>query len=200
MTADLASSAIFDTATVTGERLEPVAFPPTTVGVIIRCTTDALNGDSVFAAISLEEDDHIFQRDSTPVSAAIGVPLVTKRIPVPEGKGHVDLTNRIATFLNIDLACGLAPPLGQRDVGTVVVARRDKKPLLPHHVEAIWMYCEHIFSEFEARDGVPPSHLYSRTMFVKFWGEYSVHQEFNRLSTEGAGPDDWADAPSPLEM
>jgi len=89
----------------------------------------------------------------------------------------------------------------QSHVGTVVVARKDRKPLLPQHLEGVWMYCDYILDLFGEGEG-PPRRLYSRQAFQKWWDGYWEDQKQNQsrsgLGGEG-GPDDWWAVKSPYE-
>ncbi|PYH81280.1 hypothetical protein BO82DRAFT_402545 [Aspergillus uvarum CBS 121591] len=59
------------------------------------------------------------------------------------------------TYLHIDPISGLAPPAWQAGrIGTVIVARRDRKDLSPEHYEATWMYIDYMIDFFG--NGGPP--------------------------------------------
>ncbi|KAI0903057.1 hypothetical protein F4823DRAFT_629716 [Ustulina deusta] len=67
----------------------------------------------------------------------------------------------------------------QSYVGTVLVARKDGKPLLPQHLEGVWMYCDYILDLF---------------------GEGGEQKEL-RPGTGGKNdPDDWRVVRAPYEM
>ncbi|XP_044714691.1 uncharacterized protein HRG_11726 [Hirsutella rhossiliensis] len=82
----------------------------------------------------------------------IEVPLVLDRTGT-QSVNEADLDNQIATYLNIDANSGFAPPDWQSQVGTVVVARKDRKPFYPQHLEGVWMFCDHILDLFGKETG-----------------------------------------------
>ena len=113
---------------------------------------------------------------------------------------RADLDNQIATYLNIDSESGFAPPVWQSYVGTVVVARKNRKPLLPHHLEGVWMYCDYILDLFGEGEGAP-TYLYNRQAFEEWWKVYCEEQKEIRPGTGGENdPDDWRAVRSPYEM
>jgi hypothetical protein len=135
--------------------------------------------------------DHlVFSRPVPPIPALIEIPLVLHRIGT-ESPDRADLDNQIATYLNIDANSGFAPPEWQSHVGTVVVARKDRKPLLPQHLEGVWMYCDYILDEFGEGEGAP-KRLYNRQAFQKWWKGYREEQkQFRSKSGSEEDPDDW---------
>ena len=113
---------------------------------------------------------------------------------------RADLDNRIATYLNIDANSGFAPQEWQSHVGNVVVARKDRKPLLPHHLEGVWMYCDRILELFGEGDGAP-TRLYNRQAFEKWWKLYCKEQKGFRSGAGGEeNPDSWQAVRSPYEV
>ena len=61
-----------------------------------------------------------------PLSVCLGTPFVVmKTEPVVTLESSFDAVNQHATWLNIDLASGFAPPEWQSNVGPVVVVRTD---------------------------------------------------------------------------
>ncbi|RYP68209.1 hypothetical protein DL771_006809 [Monosporascus sp. 5C6A] len=60
------------------------------------------------------------------VPGLIEVPLVFHRVGT-QSANRADVDNQIVTYLNIDDETGFAPPEWRSDVGTVIVARKDKK-------------------------------------------------------------------------
>ncbi|KAJ5458033.1 hypothetical protein N7475_009421 [Penicillium sp. IBT 31633x] len=73
---------------------------------------------------------------------------------------------------------GPAPPEWQSGIGTVIVARKDKKDLTPDHYEAIWMYCDYIPDYFGEGAGAP-KHLYSRQAFERWFANYQRDEPQN---------------------
>ncbi|KAH7110394.1 hypothetical protein B0J13DRAFT_462476 [Dactylonectria estremocensis] len=135
----------------------------------------------------------------TPIPGLIEIPLVLHHIGT-QSTNRADLDNQIATYLNIDSEYGFAPPVWQSYVGTMLVAQKDKKPLLPQHLEGVWMYCDYILDVFGEGEGTP-THLYNRQAFEEWWKGYCEEQKEVRLGTGGENdPDDWRAVRSPYEM
>ncbi|RTE68469.1 hypothetical protein BHE90_017153 [Fusarium euwallaceae] len=104
------------------------------------------------------------------------------------------------TYLNIDHESGFAPPSWQSYVGTVLVARKDQKPLLPQHLEGVWVYCDHILDLFGEGNGAP-THMYNRQTFEEWWKDYCKEQKKLRPGTGCENDlDDWQAVPSPYEI
>lgn len=152
-----------------------------------------------WSATTIKADHPVFSNPVAPVPGLIGIPLVLHRAGT-RSANRADLDNQIATYLNIDAASGFAPPAWQSLVGTVLVARKDRKPLLPQHLEGVWMYCDYILDLFGEGDGAP-ARLYNRPAFEKWWVKYCTEQKQFRPGTGGEeDPDDWRAVRSPYEM
>lgn len=74
-------------------------------------------------------------------------------------------------YLNMKPEDGSVPIEWQTGVGTVIVARKDKKDLHPRHFEAIYMYCLQIRLDFLDGYGAPEE-LYVRTVFERWFETY----------------------------
>jgi hypothetical protein len=120
-------------------------------------------------------DHRIFSQPVPNIPALIEVPLVLDRVGT-QSADRADLDNQIATYLNIDANSGFAPPAWQSHVGTVVVARKDGKALLPQHLEGVWMYCDRILCLFGEGEGAP-TRLYNRQAFEKWWKVFCKEQK-----------------------
>ncbi|XP_044720172.1 uncharacterized protein HRG_06761 [Hirsutella rhossiliensis] len=116
---------------------------------------------------------------ASPPMGLIEVPLVLDRTGT-QSVNEADLDNQIATYLNIDANSGFAPPDWQSQVGTVVVARKDRKPFYPQHLEGVWMFCDHILDLFGEGDG-PPRWLYSRQAFEEWWNVYVARYDVRKV-------------------
>ncbi|KAK3299159.1 uncharacterized protein B0H64DRAFT_387499 [Chaetomium fimeti] len=172
--------------------------PARVKAVIVRCDVDKIRS-APWSATTIPADHPVFSQAVPPLPGLIGVPLVVHRVGT-RSADRADLDNQIATYLNIDPDSGFAPPAWQSNVGTVVVARKDKKPLLQHHLEGVWMYCDYILDLFGEGEG-PPTRLYSRRAFEKWWGNYCEDQKGSRPGDGGEkDPDDWRAVKSPYEM
>lgn len=162
--------------------------------VIVRC-----NGDTTgpkWSATTIAGADPIFDQQpgsEAPLPAVLGIPLIFRRFPSAQfGTTRPDgLDNQIATYLNIELASGFAPAAWQSGVGTVLVARLDKKPLLEQHLEGLWMYCDRVLDIFGDGCGAP-RHLYNRPAFEKWWARYAEEARGYR--------GDWKNVPTPYQV
>ncbi|KAA8623294.1 zinc finger mynd-type protein [Pyrenophora tritici-repentis] len=113
--------------------------------------------------------------------------------------------NQDATFLHLccdpgakldigkeSLGWGWSPQSWQNNVGSVIVVRKDRKPLLPLHMEALAKYCrEEVISLFAHSNGsyhpeqpMKKGHVLSiicRPMFVIYWNKFL--EQKNEYST-----------------
>lgn len=151
-----------------------------------------------WSATTLPADHPIFSQPVPPVPRLIEVPLVLHRVGT-QSANRADLDNQIATYINIDAISGFAPPEWQSYVGTVIAARKDRKPLLPQHLEGVWMYCDYILDLFGEGEGAP-SRLYNRAAFEKWWKQYCEEQEDRPGKGGEQDPDDWRAVRSPYEV
>ena len=142
--------------------------------VIIPCKADK-HKSLPWSATTIPADHPVFSQSVPPIPALIEVPLVLHRVGT-RSANQADLDNQIATYLNIDADSGFAPPVWQSHVGTIIVARKDKKPLLPQHLEGVWMFCDRILDLFGAGNGAP-RRLYNRQAFETWWKGYCEEQK-----------------------
>ncbi|KAH6975009.1 hypothetical protein BKA56DRAFT_589904 [Ilyonectria sp. MPI-CAGE-AT-0026] len=137
-------------------------------GIRINCLGDRqVLGKPHFEPVDVHSTDSIFDdfwHDTSDIADRIGLPLLTRRCPVslrwarekrlPDFGSQSPCNNQDATFLH--LCCDSKAdsyPSGpgwswagwqwQNHVGSVIVVRRDKKPLAPMHVEALCTYCRY---------------------------------------------------------
>ncbi|XP_044721142.1 uncharacterized protein HRG_06139 [Hirsutella rhossiliensis] len=106
----------------------------------------------LWSATTIPANHVVFSQSVPSVPGLIEVPLVLDRTGT-QSVNEADLDNQIATYLNIDANSGFAPPDWQSQVGTVVVARKDRKPFYPQHLEGVWMFCDHILDLFGKETG-----------------------------------------------
>ncbi|KAK7415990.1 hypothetical protein QQZ08_012162 [Neonectria magnoliae] len=103
--------------------------------VIVRCDVEKRTF-LPWSAKMISKHHPVFSQAVPNIPRLIGVPLVIYREGT-QSMNRVDLDNQVATYLNIDAESGFAAPEWRSHVGTVVVARKDKKPLLLHHLEGV---------------------------------------------------------------
>lgn len=136
-------------------------------GVRINCLGDVkMLKRPPFEEIELPSTDRIFTKhDTSDIADRIGLPIFTSRCP-PDPKwanshdemfkGMSPFNNQSATFLHqccdpdaeLDLSTGSlgwgwCPLPWQNDVGSTIVVRKDRRPLLPLHMEALARYCQY---------------------------------------------------------
>ncbi|KAH0600504.1 hypothetical protein MHUMG1_01501 [Metarhizium humberi] len=169
----------------------------TVQAVIVRCDSEKRRLPP-WSATTIPADHAVFSQQVPPVPGLISIPLVLHRMGT-KSANRADLDNQIATYLNIDSDSGFAPPTWQSHVGTVLVARKDRRPLLPQHLEGVWMYCDYILDIFGEGQGAP-RWLYNRPAFEKWWEGYCKEQKCMRAGKGGKhDPDDWRAVASPYE-
>ncbi|KAJ7228475.1 hypothetical protein GGX14DRAFT_413327 [Mycena pura] len=163
-------------------------------------------GRGTFNATTVSIDDPIFDLAPLPVSVLLDCPLVMRRIGTTS-PNRADLDCQIATYLAIDPDSGFAPPQWQSHVGSVVVARKDKKPLSMQHLEGFWMYNDAILDEF-GNGSINTQDWYSRANFERWWMDYSetaretrgAFQRLNGLTATPGGSDDWSNPGNPYAL
>ncbi|KPM43037.1 hypothetical protein AK830_g3509 [Neonectria ditissima] len=134
-------------------------------GVRINCLGDRrVFGKPHYEPVDVHSTDPIFNKywhDTSDIADRIGLPILTRRCPVnlrwarerkQRGVSHDNpYDNQEATLLHLccdpradgfpsDPAWPWAGPLWRSRVGSVIVVRRDMKPLAPIHVEALCTY------------------------------------------------------------
>ncbi|KAH7345881.1 hypothetical protein BKA66DRAFT_433916, partial [Pyrenochaeta sp. MPI-SDFR-AT-0127] len=132
--------------------------------VRINCLGDGLvDGRPRYEPISLRGYDQIFEEQVAPISKRLGFPTMAQCIPGsfkhwenrPSIQGQAAYVNEPASFLqlgyNPDMthelstgvsAWGKVPLNWQNAVGSVILVREDKKPLLPEHAECLAEFCQ----------------------------------------------------------
>ncbi|KAL6406250.1 hypothetical protein AUP68_10420 [Ilyonectria robusta] len=166
--------------------------------VIVRCEVEKRKFPP-WSTIRITEDHPVFSRPVPDVPRLIEVPVVLYRVGT-QSSNQADLDNQIATYLNIDADTGFALPEWQSHVGTIVVARKDRKSLLPQHLEGVWMYCDRILDLFGEGEGAPRM-LYSRKAFGDWWTGYCEEQKKFRPGKGGEeDADDWRTVRSPYNI
>lgn len=181
-------------------------------GVRINCLGDEkMLKRPHFEQIELPITDAIFtQHDTSDIADRIGISILTRRCPPdPRWVNSNDAmfehgsptNNQDATFLHqccdpgakFDLSTGSfgwgwcsAP--WQNSVGSAIVVRKDKKPLLTMHMEALARYCRyevrpllaHSIGEYAPEEPIKKDHVLKiicRPMFVIFWSKFTTEKE-----------------------
>jgi hypothetical protein len=177
-------------------------------GVRINCLGDVkMLKRPPFEAIELPTTDPIFTKhDTSDIADRIGLPILTRRCPPdpkwannskdPMFEHNSPSNNQNATFLH--QCCGPSaqfdPSTGslgwgwcsvpwQSDVGSAIAVRKDRKPLLPVHMEAFAKWCKeeirpllaHSIGEFYPEEPINKDDVLTiicRPMFVIYWSKF----------------------------
>ena len=121
-------------------------------GVKISCRGDILAGAPKFEAIKVSERHRIVWEEVSDLSKLIELPIqVLQCAPVKSllRSGEYNRGNRTAAFINLCVdpkspTWGFAPEPWLGAAGSVIVIRKDRKDLLPEHMEAM----AHFFQYF----------------------------------------------------
>jgi hypothetical protein len=114
-------------------------------GVRINCRGDMKISDRpAFEAAHVP--DSLFDIQDDPLCIAIaekvGLPLVMRTLSyaLPWRGRHIDTTGFFTQAHNL-LFHEMNPTLWLMETGSILVARKDRKPLLPAHIEVLHLYC-----------------------------------------------------------
>ncbi|KFA68155.1 hypothetical protein S40285_10673 [Stachybotrys chlorohalonatus IBT 40285] len=173
----------------------------TVQAVIIRCGIDQhTSGLSQWSSITIPADHPVFWQPVPPLAQRLNIPIAIHREGT-KSPNRADLDNQIATYLAIDPESGFAPLSWQSGVGTVIVARKDRKPFLLQHLEVRFDYTANILDRFGDGDG-PPLSMYNWQAFDRWWKRSATENKEDQFE-EGTSqePDnDWVDVKSPYEV
>ena len=181
-------------------------------GVRINCLGDVkMMKKPHFEEVEVPGSDSIFSMHSTSdIADRIGIPILTRRCP-PDPKwanredvmfgGSSPFKNQDATFLHQccdpkaefdmvtgSLGWGWCPMQWQNEVGSVIVVRNDKKPLLPMHMEALVRYCRyeiqpllaHSIGEYHPEVPMKKKdvlRMICRPTFVIYWAKFCMENK-----------------------
>ncbi|KAG2496162.1 hypothetical protein HYH03_005764 [Edaphochlamys debaryana] len=112
-------------------------------------------------ATSVPETHPVFSQGAvSPVAALVGLPLRVHRtdtrlsLRIPRSATY---DNQRATFMMIAPRTGFAGPEWQQGVGSVILARGDRRPLPPQHAEAFLDFCSRLLDMFGNEEPVDPA-------------------------------------------
>jgi hypothetical protein len=180
----------------------PTRALPNPLSSAIKAVVIRPNGDvnqkhlSRFTDKFILPTDPIFHSLPTEISTLIELPLLVVRL-VPRQDMPADPyhKNRPATFLHMRACSGFAGIDWQQRVGSVLVARADRKPLSCLHLEGIWRYHWMMLRDVNAITGGMGVSVtkFTRKGFEAFWAGWKQKQI-------EAGRDDFEDLGSPYEV
>lgn len=139
----------------------------------IQCVT-ICGGDTntSYKPVYLPSSYPIFQNAPLPISLQIGYPLVIQRLVENLPRGRVT-DNQHATWLTIDPVSGFAPMAWQGGIGSVYVARPDRKPLTSEVLGAIIDYVSLILDSFgEIDPGQIAQRYYDKARFERYLAQH----------------------------
>jgi hypothetical protein len=181
-------------------------------GVRINCLGDVkMLKRPHFEEIELPTTDAIFTKhDTSDIANRIGIPILTQRCPLDPKwanskdamfEGMSPCNNQDATFLHQccdpgakfdistgSLGWGWCSAPWQSEVGSAIVVRKDKKPLLPMQMEALAGYCRneiqpllgHSTGEYHPEEPIKKEDVLKiicRPMFVIYWTKFRRDKE-----------------------
>ncbi|KAJ5199315.1 hypothetical protein N7491_000129 [Penicillium cf. griseofulvum] len=122
---------------------------------------DILKQTSVLSAATIPSGHPIFNHSVSLVPVLLNFPIVVHRVGIRDNGTTGCLDTQPITYIHVAPKDGFAPPEWQNGIGTVIVARKNKKDLTTDHYEALWIYCDRILDYFGEGVAVP-EHVYSR--------------------------------------
>lgn len=173
--------------------------------VIVRCKGDHMNaGETELAVTRVPELHPIFEGQPTLISQLMGIPLIIQRIPREAGKDvvfHKDhLRNDFCGDLHRDIlphseTWGEIPSHWYDNVGTVLVAREDKKDITILQLTAIMSFIRRMdlgLIKDEPDVGIKQAFIqgyFSRRNFEKyFFGSFAAHDQIAQLDGDLISP------------
>lgn len=177
----------------------------------IYCELDKVKHPGApWVPVTIPATHPVFSEPALPVSRRLGLPLAMWREGT-KSSNRADLDCQMATYLAIDDRTAFAPPRWQANVGTVIVARLDRKPLSSQHIEGFWMYNDAILdATSESQTGVINERRWlGRAQFERWWRNYVKERhegsaEFLRLNgmppPEPGSADDFSNPGSPYDL
>jgi hypothetical protein len=134
--------------------LEVNQIPPNqsrTMGVRISCEADMALGSNKYEAVEVGDRHAIYGTQPTDLSRQFGLPLLVQKLPPnptwQQGSEKGSIDNEQASILylemNVDSDSWCTPQRDwQQGVGSVLVARKDKKSINPQQLSAMIEYCK----------------------------------------------------------
>lgn len=175
--------------------------PRSVQAVIIRCNGDQ-RGHALprWSSTTIPADHPVFWGPIPPLAERLNIPIAIHRLGT-KSTNRADLDNQTVTFLNLELESGLAPMAFQTGIGSVIVARKDRRPFLPQHLEGLFEYACRILDRFGDGDG-PPLRLYNWQAFDRWWKTYVASRKEGQSKSEHVPDpdDDWTAVKSPYEV
>lgn len=210
-------------------------------GVKINCVGDQkMFNKPHFEAVEVSSNDLIFsEHDTSDIAQRIGLPIFTRRCsPDPRWTnyqdtrlfgGEIPFNNQDATFLHLccdpkglfdhrsgQFGWGFASQQWQNSVGSAIIVRQDRKPLLPLHAEALCRCCRRevgpLFAHSHGEYGEKPMKrsqvlaMICEAAFIIYWyklveekHEKWVREEKHKKREGKDGPYPYA-VPSPYDL
>lgn len=173
----------------------------TVQAVIVRCDGDQRTSRLPrWSSTTIPADHPVFWETIPPLAERLNIPIAIHREGT-KSTNRADLDNQTATYLNLELESGFAPMAWQSGVGNVIIARKDRKPFLPQHLEGLFEYASRILDKFGDGDGAP-SRLYNWQAFERWWKNYAASRKKGQSESEQVRnpDDDWTAVASPYEV
>jgi hypothetical protein len=173
------------------------AYLQSIAGVRICCTKEVANGRPKYEAISVSADSSMWTRQPTShISERIGLPIIAYNSSDCEMRRYSGSTNLEIATLHLDSDPLRSPyehcsstwdgcidfPCWINMHGCVTVVRKDRKPLLPAHVEALCSWCR--FQLFPA---------YMRNVKETYYFKYVTREKFSNYYDGWLAGKGWAE-------
>ncbi|OQE40079.1 hypothetical protein PENCOP_c006G08613 [Penicillium coprophilum] len=163
------------TSSPTASNRIPSSLIDTVNAMLVRCKGDY---GSLWRIVTIPSNHAIFNNPVPPVPALLDFPIVVHQLGLFNTGIPGCLDNQSITYIHIDPKTGFAPPEWQSGVGSVIVARKDKKDLPLEHYETIWMYCDRIL-DYSGNGIGEPECWYNRKEFERWFASYQRNEVRN---------------------
>ncbi|KAK0701339.1 hypothetical protein B0T21DRAFT_417181 [Apiosordaria backusii] len=163
-------------------------FPPLVQGAIIYCDLEREKMGVLWSSIAIPDIHPVFWEPVAPIPNLLGIPIAAYRVGTRTKRRHL-LWNERATSLMRDPQFGTAPDHWREEIGSVLVARKDGKPLLVQHLECLYEHISRIVTILMG--GSRPYSMYHWRSFESTWNEFK---------SERADKEDWKNVRTPYEV
>lgn len=146
----------------------------------------------------------------SPISSRLGLNIIISRVPFHRAVKYEVAPKVDESAMYLMFCCNPASEKGwgrpykgwAEDIDTVFVVRKDKKPLLPQHVEALIFFCEFKLKLYfdESREAPSPITMNRERVLAEITQERfgAFFKEYRAL--KAANMPEWANVPSPYEI
>ena len=146
----------------------------------------------------------------SPISSRLGLDIIVSRVPFHRAVKYEVAPKLEESTMYLMFCCNPALEKGwgrpykgwTEDIDTIFMVRKDKKPLLPQHVEALTFFCEFKLKLYfdESREAPSPITMNREQVLAEITQERfgAFFKEYRAL--KAANMPEWANVPSPYEI